>query len=443
MSILRDFTKSITQIPGWTDSLVSQAEVTTPARAYALVPVIRRAVRLRADAVAGTPYIVENASGEVSDLWNIGALLWDIEASLLIAGAAYILIIRDRRGRVIGLQRINPQSVTVEYRDGATYFQQAAIGSTVWVNSAERHDMLYIREYDPSQDVYPGVSATATALEDAAVSHYASAMLAQYYRYGAQPALIAFVEGATPADKRELRSRLSRSVSGIRNAFRTLVLSRKIVLDKITPPLKELVIPEIDSTALAHISTAYGIPETMLYESAANRATAESHRLTFWQDTIRPRLMELERSLNDQLYNPNGLALHFQPEQLSVFQRDETERSGALLTLCNAGVPLQLAMEILGYDLTDMQWSQLAQAIPDDVIDAAGDSEQDKRAALSAELRRWRVFAERRVRDGRKLREFRSDIIPAVLHAAISGALETAKTTDDVRRVFAVMEDYP
>jgi hypothetical protein len=45
-------------------------------------------------------------------------------------------------------------------------------------------------------------------------------------------------------------------------------------------------------------------------------------------------------------------------------------------------------------------------------------------------------FAEKRISDGRELREFETDIIPPSLHASISGALESVKTVEDVKAIF-------
>jgi hypothetical protein len=45
-------------------------------------------------------------------------------------------------------------------------------------------------------------------------------------------------------------------------------------------------------------------------------------------------------------------------------------------------------------------------------------------------------MAEKRVKEGKSIREFETDIIPSSLHGAITGALENVKTVDDVRHIF-------
>jgi hypothetical protein len=52
------------------------------------------------------------------------------------------------------------------------------------------------------------------------------------------------------------------------------------------------------------------------------------------------------------------------------------------------------------------------------------------------ELRKWQKFAEKRVKEGKDLREFETSVIEPSLHGAISGALEGVKTVEEVKHVF-------
>ena len=88
----------------------------------------------------------------------------------------------------------------------------------------------------------------------------------------------------------------------------------------------------------------------MLEASAANYATADSDRQSFWRETVIPRLPKLADVLNEQLLGPLKYEIQFMPEQLDVMQADESQRAGSLLQLTQAGVPLRAAMQILGYD---------------------------------------------------------------------------------------------
>ncbi|HOX87868.1 MAG TPA: hypothetical protein PLY04_17950, partial [bacterium] len=58
------------------------------------------------------------------------------------------------------------------------------------------------------------------------------------------------------------------------------------------------------------------------------------------------------------------------------------------------------------------------------------------------ELRKWQRMAEKRVKEGKPIREFESTRIEPSLHGAISGALEEAQSVDDVKRVFEGVFDW-
>ena len=61
----------------------------------------------------------------------------------------------------------------------------------------------------------------------------------------------------------------------------------KVTPQTLTPPPKDLEMKELNNQARHNVAMAFGIPQTML-EDAANYATAGEHRLSFWQDTVRP-----------------------------------------------------------------------------------------------------------------------------------------------------------
>jgi hypothetical protein len=122
------------------------------------------------------------------------------------------------------------------------------------------------------------------------------------------------------------------------------------------------------------------------------------------------------------------LRLEFSFNELELFQEDENERAELLSKLTFSGLPLELAMRIAGYELTDEE-----QAMLEEKQQEESDDERDE---LTEELGRWARMAEKRVKDGRDIREFETDIIPGSLHAAITGALESVETPEDVKLIF-------
>jgi hypothetical protein len=142
---------------------------------------------------------------------------------------------------------------------------------------------------------------------------------------------------------------------------------------------------------------------------------------------------------------------------MDVFQEDEAQRATSLQSLVNSKLPLRLAMEILGYDLTEEQWAMLAadeqrrQETSERIQGQIGQGNQDDEAdrmqqqrdmadrQREEDLRKWQRLVLRRLSEGKahKVTEFKSPHIPASLHAALAARLEGVQDEVSVRAIFA------
>ena len=180
--------------------------------------------------------------------------------------------------------------------------------------------------------------------------------------------------------------------------------------------------PELADRTLKQIAMTMGVPLTMLEASAANYATADSDRQSFWRETVIPRLPKLADVMNEQLLNPLNYSIEFMPEQLDVMQADEAQRAGSLLQLTQAGVPLRAAMQILGYDgIADIILpGDLAapESTPTEAPTTDGTAAPTDMANTSkAVANEWALLSkkiERRIKSGRDPRtSFDSAVLPA------------------------------
>jgi hypothetical protein len=196
--------------------------------------------------------------------------------------------------------------------------------------------------------------------------------------------------------------------------------------------------------------------ETML-KDAANFATAGVHDLQYWQNTIRPRCPKFQNVINNQFLKGTDIRVEFTPDELDVFQEDEAQRATSLQSLVNSKLPLRLAMEILGYDLTEEQWAMLEadeqrrQETAERIQGQIGGSQDDEEAdrlqqqrdmadrQREDDLRKWQRLVLRRLSEGKaqKIGAFQSKFIPASLLGAISGRLEGVTSELEVKAIFA------
>lgn len=455
--------KTITNIPSWLSDLTNDPDkVSSTAQAYAYVPLVFRAVRLRADSVSGVPVRITMGESDNEIDWPypepLHTLLWRASASLDLAGAGYWEILANAASYQKDVRYRNPNDIAVEYLRGTKQiqFKQNSTGAK-WVNTPDKADfqMVYFAEYDPSQDILPGVAPAETALANARLLRYMAKFAGAFFEGGAMPVTMLAMENVSDEERKRVETWFKRSITTIKNAFRVLgVRAGAVTPSVLTPPMKDLVIPELHSQARREVALAFGIPQTML-EDAANYATAKEHRLSFYEDTIKPRANMMADVINAQLLAKDGLKLAFDFEELSIFQEDETERASSLSSLTSAGVPLTLAMDILGYDLTDEQLAMLAEeqvrkeqaaeALRERLAQAQqqpnqppnNGPEEDADNDMERDMRRWLRKASKRVKDGKTAAvDFESDFIPAGIAGAVHGALEACATVEDVKSVF-------
>ena len=184
-----------------------------------------------------------------------------------------------------------------------------------------------------------------------------------------------------------------------------------------------------------------------MLEDAANYATAKEHRLSFYQETVAPAGDIIMEYVNEQLFKPRGMTAHFDFESLDIYQEDEANRASSLQALINAGLPLRLAMEILGYELTEEQEAELeeseAEPAPAPVIAPQAEQLPDEEP-MQEELAKWQRKALKAYKAGKSPAvKFESDIIPDEMHAEIEAALATAQDEDAIKAAFRVSNDTP
>ena len=355
-------TKTSIGIPGWAQALIDEGLEQRDAQlAFTKAPQLYRAVTLRANAMAGVPYklcIGTEESKNHAD-WpfpqGLHKLLYELEASLLVSGAGYLLKLQPSMGgkRVVGLQYLSPATMQVIYSNNRISFVQNVRGMRYGPWEADR--LLYMREFSFSDDVGPGLAPAKVALPAANLRIALSEFATGFFASGGQPlTLLTLAGNPPPTEVERTEAFFKRTMSGVRNAWRILAVRSEVTVTPITPEIQTMAMPELAETATREIAAAFGIPLSLLTSDSANYATAQSDMQMFYENTIKPRLLIYETAFNEQLLHPIGLHLKFHPEEMQIFQTDEAERSGSLKNLVDAGIDLRTAMKILGYAAEDL-----------------------------------------------------------------------------------------
>lgn len=447
--------------------------------AYEVVPMLYRAVNLRCDAISTVPYTLKRNGDAVDWPWrqSVSELVKATERSLLLTGGAYwYKVIKGRT--MIGFVVLNPTTMTVNFEPtratledpySGALFTQTQLGKVYgpWTIN----DIVYFREPSYRDDILPGLAPAAVALQSSQLGHYLERFTSAFFEGGAQPVMVMNLpEAMDDAEFARFRGEFATRIGGVANAFRSLfVRSPELKVQKVTPDINTMMLPELQERVITSIAMTLGVPRTMLEASAANYATADSDRQSFWRETIVPRLGMLEQVMNNQLLGPIGYEIVFNPEKLDVMQADEADRADSLLKLTQAGVALPDAMRILGYDNVDEMFltptveapaNELpteAPPQPEPVVGDIAPPQPNATASMSARRNDWALLAkkiERRIKAGKSpMCGFDSAVISAdevdevmakmydgiTVHDAQHAVAEVKAVddlTDDERRIF-------
>ena len=460
-------------LDGWT-VFSGEGKVTADEAYYKLIPTLYRAVQIVSYYISSMPFALMKGKTEydTSAEWknkvgfmpNPFTTLQLVAASLEIAGRCYLF-----RERNIAMTKelfyCLPDSVKVKIKDGKheiEYFERSVTGMSAPIKYTDpEKDFVYFWLPDPYVEMGPANNYPAKAAMDACgVLLNMDLFAANFFEHGAVKVTLLTVTGQpAESERQKLADWWKRVVSGVKNAFGAQVISADAVKPiVIGEGIKELEGVTVSQEKREDIAIALGIPMSILFAGAANYATAQQDELNFLNMTIIPLCTFIESILNEQLFEPLGLEWHFLPETLDAMQEDETSRSAALGQLTGAGVPLLMAMDILGYELEDDQRAELEKAEeekkkqaeelakqmaekPEEPPDETGQTSQEEPekedTTFKMELDKWRRKAINAMKKGKPANvDFVSTVIPEETYATIMSALGSAHTEQEVKDAF-------
>ncbi|MGB8644030.1 MAG: phage portal protein [Anaerolineae bacterium] len=485
--------------PEWLKALEHADKITGVPDAYARVPLVFRAARLRANSLRRVPIHIER-NGTRAETWDIPdengrviqpkELIFKTEMGLLLSGGGFWLHLRNQYKIEKGLQWLNPFSMQIIYVNRERRFYQVLNGYMTeaveqYPKTAQGYwtdeEMHFWREYHPTDDVRFGVSAAANALQDARLLFYLTRMASTFFETGAMPAAIVPLPPGTDAEtEKKINDWFKRALTGVRNAFRILALRtgpngllQPVVF---SPDLKKYETPELRDDAVDGIAWAFDVPKTLLTAGSANRATADNEFRHYLTQTIVPRAEWYQDDMNRFLAEAGSpYRVIFAPDEITELQEDEQQRAQSYAFYVGAGMPHEVTAAILGIDVpsnAQAAWDaflqkQRAQAdkppAPPTAIQPAAEPgkpparaegapangaqadekpvatgpAQTAKAARFADLDKWERKALKRLSAGRNPGcDFESDSISAEMVATLQTRLASATEPDQVKAIF-------
>lgn len=458
---------------GWT-IYSGEGRDTTDAAFYKFIPTLYRAVQLRAYLVSTMPFQLMKGEkvydesiyweNKVGFMPNPFSILQLIESALVMAGKCYLF--RERNAAVTkALHYHLPDSVTPEINKVTgkiEYFKRP-------VNGVERkfkeEDYVYFWPPDPYVEKGPAINFPAKAAANACGVLLNMDVFANgFFERGAIKAMLLTVTGMPgEAERQKLSDWWKKVVGGVKNAFGAQVINADAVKPVVVGEgMKELENVTIGAEKREDIAVAVGIPMSILFANASNYATSQQDDLNFLTKTIIPECQFIESVLNEQIFDALGLHWEFMPETLDAMQEDESDRAAALQQLTSSGLPLLMAMDILGYELTDEQRAELEAAEnerkaraeqmvqqmaqkpeaeeeeePEEEEEEPEPVEESK--TFKMELDKWKRKALNAMKKGKPANvDFVTTVIPEQMCETIMTALGNAQSESEVKDAFNV-----
>lgn len=440
---------NINQLPPEAWTILTGGDEEQGKKLYSLVSWMYRCAEIRASSVQTMPWQITRGREVVArhdddetnpDLqWFIDkmpALLYQTARSTLTNGKAYWL--KDTGNSCRWLLPSSIKHVVNEDTGEHTGFRRRRKGRDI---PLDIEDVVYF--WPPDEDVevgpalnYPGKAASIPAN----VLNALDAFLKNYFDRGMIKAtLLTYPTDTTLSvdDKRELKEWWKRVTNGVKNAFNSLVVRGDFKPVVIGEGIKELHDDVLTVSERRAIEVAFGLPETKLNQ-AANMATKIEDDKGYIMDTVKPHADWIASVINEQLLNALGYNLRYLPQELPVMQTDEHMRSQSLVNLVNAGMTLEAALLVLGYDLPDDVEVAAPPPPPPPVFmappmqDDGEDEEIDERQETEEKrLRRW---ASKRTNPDPM--DFKSDVLSFGRIAEIVSDVKGWESPLDTERAF-------
>lgn len=430
-----------------------------------VVPWLQKGVSMTGNAVSQLPYCIADEMGnEVDDDVAWGAVkdprkYIKLIASSLCAGAGYLLVQTTSRA-IISLQYVLAETMTPNYaKDGSLVNFTRASGSRRETVSLEQ--VIYFWLPDDTVETGP---AQITPLVNAALpARLISGMdksFAVYSERGFIPPTILGVKGMINQTEREKTEKWWNAfLRGWTNTIAKIVNGEAVTPQTLGAGMDEFrdTYTQITKQQVENIAASFDIPLSLFMSNAANYATANADRKTWYETGTFVALYQcIEDALNEQLFSRFGWHMEFEPEKLDAFQEEEAGKAQAVATLTGslAASPeaFMIVCDVLGIELSDKQKAEIEEMAEEDEPEPVpeqlqpyagqpptgspkiggerpdlGGGETMLEDDIAREMEAWRKFAKK----GHN-REFECKHIPPALALRIRAGLKEGRDVDAV-----------
>ena len=345
---------------------------------------------------------------------------------LYTTGNAYLLRERNRAGRIVGLQLLRPDRISIDIKDGSlSQYEYEINGSTYFIPASE---IAHLKLPNAADDVY-GLSPLQVCSRYVNLDISVAEFTKSYFANSGIPAgLLKLKRRITSQEEaNSTRAKWRSSFSGKNGWGNLAVLDEDASYESISPPLKDMDTAALTRTTETRICAVFGVPPILLGLQSGLEVSSYSNyeqaRESFISETVSPLVSKLAsflyRALEVSVREPNA-TVRAATEDVKAFQEDVNAISLRVMKQFTEGaITLNEARAALGYDAIDngnvrriSSW--VLEITPDEERDITalqeGSSPQLLKAGLEAQQIKRIPLLPRAVTLNRNLAQQRDDL---------------------------------
>ena len=231
------------------------------------------------------------------------ATLWEfVTKSVLLRGDGFVLIRRDRAGRVVELVPFDPDNVIVERKENRlAYYVQEGDKRTGY----DQDDILHFPGFGfngiRSMSVIQWAAKQSIGIAMAAEEHSA-----RFFSNGMSPSYAIKAPGKmTEVNIERLRQQVAEKAGGTANAHKPLVLTEGLDISNVAMSAVDGQLMESRKFQVIDIARAFGVPPFMIGEAEKTSSWGtgiEQMTLGYVKFTLSPYLTRWEQELNRKIF---------------------------------------------------------------------------------------------------------------------------------------------
>jgi HK97 family phage portal protein len=452
-----DSAKGIITIPKWAERF-NEGQRTDMAERYKQSPTVFTCVQIRAQALSAIPWGIYDKTDEellpnerekradhpaailleeVNPEMNWIDLARGTESDMNVFGGGFWL--KEAAGEDFSkpdvLIKLEAGKLQVDIKEGKLVF--------IYNGTIEypREQVVYFHDYNPTESWQP-LSPLAAAKYAINTEINSAKYMDEFFLNNAIPPVIFYSEQSVPEQEMQRTIRWwERKFKGVGKQHKVGFVDKGLKPEILGYPTKDLALKDVRAEARRDICAALRVPPALAGAwEAANYATSQEQRDSFYEETVVPRAEYMAGVINAELIEGYGDNVEFAWDYhaLPVMQDDknlEAERVGGLVT---SGVitPVAGALD-LGYDESEAGIGPTQVRIVDEEADIV-----PGKTKMAVALGKWEKKACNALHKGRAAQvPFESEYITEIVSDVIYERLDGCNTKAEVQKLFGKFKE--